>query len=68
MSTPIVTFVPGSSSISDRNVSTGALGLFCAISVPLVLLTFAAWGAVYWWESRKENQRQLKTRMLSETA
>ncbi|KAK4952430.1 hypothetical protein LTR10_009236 [Elasticomyces elasticus] len=57
MSTPIVTFAPGSSSTSDSNISTGALGFYVAISLPLMILTFLSWYAVYWWENRKEKNR-----------
>ncbi|KAK5713543.1 hypothetical protein LTR15_011243 [Elasticomyces elasticus] len=48
MSTPIVSFAPGSSSTSDSNISTGALGFYVAVSLPLVILTFLSWYAVYW--------------------
>ncbi|KAK4894201.1 hypothetical protein LTR27_007569 [Elasticomyces elasticus] len=60
MSTPIVTFEPGSPSTSDRNVSAGALGFYVAVSLPLMVLTFLSWYAVYWWENRKERKRQLQ--------
>ena len=66
MSTPIVRFAPGSPSASDRNISTGALAFYCAVSLPLVVLTFAAWGAVYWWENRKEQNRQRQDQNSSE--
>lgn len=66
MSTPIVTFAPGSPSTSDRRVSAGALGFYVAVSLPLMLLTFTSWYAVYWWESRKEQKRQRKVQLAAE--
>ncbi|KAK5695171.1 hypothetical protein LTR97_008677 [Elasticomyces elasticus] len=66
MSTPIVTFAPGSSSPSDSNISTGALGFYVAISLPLMALTFLSWYAVYWWENRKERQRHQSLRLPEE--
>ena len=60
MSTPIVTFIEGSPSIADSNISVGALGFYCAVSLPLVLLTFVAWYAVYWWENRSDKRRKAK--------
>lgn len=54
MSTPIVTFAPGSPSTSDGDISAGALSFFCAVSVPLMLATFGLWLCLYWWEARKE--------------
>lgn len=61
MSTPIVTFAPGSAEISARNVSFGALQFYVSVSLPLMIATFAAWYGVYWWENRKEKQRLRRT-------
>ena len=60
MSTSIVHFAPGSPSTSDSNISPGALKFYCAVSVPLVVLTFAVWYGVYWWEDWKEKRAGLK--------
>ncbi|KAK5720387.1 hypothetical protein LTR17_015024 [Elasticomyces elasticus] len=68
MSTPIVSFAPGSSSTSDSNISTGALGFYVAVSLPLVILTFLSWYAVYWWENRKERKRQHRLPVTEEDA
>jgi hypothetical protein len=59
MSTPIVRFATGSPSISQSRISAGALSFYCAVSIPLVIFTFAAWWIVYWWEDRKEKKRQI---------
>lgn len=58
MSTPIVTFEPGSPKLADRNIAVGALQFYLVVSLPLVLLTFVAWYVVYWRENRKEKQRR----------
>lgn len=57
MSTPIVTFKHGAGSISDRNISVGALEFYCAVSVPLMCFTFASWYLYYRWEKRKEQMQ-----------
>ncbi|GAB7361634.1 hypothetical protein MBLNU230_g1685t1 [Neophaeotheca triangularis] len=57
MSTPIVTFEPGSAQLKDRVIAVGALQFFVLVSLPLVLLTFVAWYLVYRRENRKEAAR-----------
>jgi hypothetical protein len=64
MSTSIVTFEAGSPSLAQGSISTGALGFFAAVSVPLMLVTLLAWWVVHWWEGRKEKQRREKSRAL----
>jgi hypothetical protein len=54
MSTDIVTFPAGDANQSQRLVSYAALELYFEISLPLMVVTFAAWYGFYWWEMRKE--------------
>jgi hypothetical protein len=58
MSTPIISFEAGSQSLSQGSISTGALGFFAAVSVPLMLATLLAWWVFYWWEGRRERRRR----------
>jgi hypothetical protein len=58
MSTPIVTFKSGTKDMADREIGYGALKLFAVISVPLMILTFAAWIMVNWLEKRKARMRE----------
>lgn len=57
MSTPIVKFQTGTNNIADREIGYGALKLFTVVSVPLMVLTFAAWILVNWLEKRKVRKR-----------
>lgn len=58
MSTDIVHFQTTSSGTSTRTVQLGALRLFIAISLPLMLITFSAWYVVYWWVDRIEKTKE----------
>lgn len=58
MSTPVVQFNDDNENLSDRNIGVGALQFYVVVSVPLMLLTFASWYAVHWWERRKEKRRR----------
>ncbi|OCL07328.1 hypothetical protein AOQ84DRAFT_409163 [Glonium stellatum] len=60
MSAGIVEFLPASTDSASQKkiVSRAALKLFMVISVPLMVLTFTTWYAVYWWHDRKEKLRQ----------
>lgn len=40
-----------------NTVQLGALRLYVAISLPLVVVTMLAWYSVCWWEKRKEKLR-----------
>lgn len=57
MSTGIVQFGTSATGASERTVQVGALQLFLALSLPLMLLTFVAWYFVYWWINRKEERK-----------
>ena len=57
MSTPIVRFKNGTTEMADREIGYGALKLFAVISVPLMILTFAAWILVNRLEKRKARKR-----------
>ncbi|KAH7123564.1 hypothetical protein B0J11DRAFT_435355 [Dendryphion nanum] len=60
MSTDIVRFEQG----SDKNVSYGALTLYLTITLPLMVVTFAGWYAVYWWANVKNKSTQLDLQSL----
>lgn len=62
MSTPIVSFDNGSASFSGQNIGIGALQLYIAASLPLVILTFLGWWLVYWWESRRDRLDKMKVK------
>lgn len=49
----------------DNTVQLGALRLYIAISLPLVVVTMLAWYGVYWWETRKEKLRMQRTALKS---
>ena len=57
MSTDIVQYQVTDTGNSQKVVQLGALQLYMAITVPLMLLTFAAWYGVYWWVDRAEDAR-----------
>lgn len=44
-----------------NTVQLGALRLYIAISLPLVVITLLSWYGVYWWETRKEKLRMENT-------
>jgi hypothetical protein len=48
--------VPGAQ--SEQGFQPGALNLWLAITLPLMLLTFAAWLVVYWWINRREKFKE----------
>ena len=52
MSTDI--FVTTDTGQFGNTVQLGALRLYIAISLPLVVVTMLGWYGVYWWENRKE--------------
>jgi hypothetical protein len=57
MSTDIVSFQTTSTGKQEKTVSLGAIEIFLATSLPLMLLTFAAWFVVYRWVNRKDSRR-----------
>lgn len=60
MSTPIVDFEKGSSDLSLENIGVGALKLYLAVSLPLVLLTFIAYWIFKYTERRKREHRKAR--------
>ena len=54
MSTPILHY-PESHSIINRD----ALSLFLAVSLPLLVITFVVWIALYWHKKRSEERERL---------
>ena len=62
MSTDIVQFQGPNGGPGPKVFQSDALKLYIYISIPLMVLTFAAWGAIYKWESWKaEKQRRKRT-------
>jgi hypothetical protein len=49
MSTDIVRFQKGDSGKSESVFSLEALRLFLAITLPLMVVSFLAWGVFYYW-------------------
>jgi hypothetical protein len=59
MSTPIVNFPnKNEADFSFGNIGVGALKLYLAISLPLVLLTLVAWGVFSFREKRREKRKK----------
>jgi hypothetical protein len=54
MSTPILHYPD-----DDRTINRGALLLFLAMSLPLLVITFAVWIALYWYKKRHEERERL---------
>lgn len=53
MSTDIVKWE--STQESGKVFQLGALQLYLAITIPMMLATFAAWWGVYWWVNRRQD-------------
>jgi hypothetical protein len=49
MSTDIIRFQKGDSGKPERVFSSEALQLFLAITLPLMVVSFLAWGVFYYW-------------------
>jgi hypothetical protein len=63
MSTPIVDFDPNPTparTFSRQNIGLGALWLYLAVSLPLLVLTLMAWYGVRKWEQRTERLEAAK--------
>lgn len=60
MSTPIVRFNKNKPDFSGHNIGYGALKLYLAISLPLVLITLLAWWAVSVRENYKDKTQREK--------
>lgn len=52
---------------SGNTVQLGALRLYIAVSLPLVMVTMLGWYGVYWWETRKEKLRMKRLALKSHT-
>jgi hypothetical protein len=57
MSTDIIRFPKGESAKPDRVFSREALQLFLAITLPLMFVSFLAWGLFYWMTTGREGVR-----------
>lgn len=60
MSTPIVQFDHGEDGIAAKNIGVGALALYLAISLPLVIFTFVVWGIMLFREKRSDRKEKEK--------
>jgi hypothetical protein len=40
-----------------QGLQSGAFKLYLAITIPFMVLTFAAWGIMYWWMNRRQNNK-----------
>jgi hypothetical protein len=57
MSTDIVQYQVAADGKSQEIFQLGALQLYLAITLPMMLLTFGAWYGVYFWVDRKERAK-----------
>ena len=57
MSTDIVQYQVAADGTSHEIFQLGALQLYLAITLPMMLLTFASWYGVYFWVDRKEKAK-----------
>jgi hypothetical protein len=57
MSTDIIRFQKGDSGKPERVFSLEALRLFLAITLPLMVVSFLAWGVFYWVTTLREKLR-----------
>lgn len=57
MSTDIIRYQTNKEGSSVKVVQSGALRLFLAITLPMMVITFAAWYIVYWWVHNREKRR-----------
>jgi hypothetical protein len=56
MSTDIVHWDRNGNGKSHEIFQLSALKVYLVITLPLMVLSFAAWYAVYWWVDRKEKR------------
>lgn len=56
MSTDIITWQ--TTQESGKVFQLGALQLYLAITIPMMLLVFAAWGIVFWWVNRRQDLKE----------
>jgi hypothetical protein len=61
MSTDIVHFNDGGNGVVQKFAPKGALQLYFAVTIPLMGLTFLAWGTLQIWE-KKKMQKWLQNR------
>lgn len=60
MSTDIVQYQVSADGKSQEIFQLGALQLYLAITLPMMLLTFASWYGVYFWVDRKERAKAVQ--------
>jgi hypothetical protein len=60
MSTDIVQFQDSNGGPGPEVFQWPALRLYIIISIPLMVVTFAAWGIIYKWESWKAEKKRRK--------
>ncbi|KIM97239.1 hypothetical protein OIDMADRAFT_130241 [Oidiodendron maius Zn] len=60
MSTDIIQYQVSADGKSQEVFQLGALQLYLAITLPMMLLTFASWYGVYIWVDRKEKAKVIK--------
>jgi hypothetical protein len=66
MSTDIVKFPKSSVTNKPEKVfALEALQLFFAITLPMMLITFSAWGAFYWWVTWREKLKSKASSLAS---
>ncbi|KAL3425127.1 hypothetical protein PVAG01_04408 [Phlyctema vagabunda] len=54
MSTDIIQFPP-SQELEGKVFQLKALQLYIFVTVPLMVITFATWGLIYWWVNRRQD-------------
>lgn len=62
MSTDIVQYQVADDGKSYEVFQLGALQLYLAITLPMMLFTFGSWYGVYFWVDRKEKAKMEKKR------
>jgi hypothetical protein len=60
MSSGVVSFQRTDSGVIEKIVSGGAIQVFLFCTLPLMVITFAAWGVIYQWSKRQEKKAREK--------
>jgi hypothetical protein len=66
MSTDILQFQTTDSGSAQEIFQLDAFTRYMEITIPLMLITFAAWYAVYWWVDRTEAKKALAQKVKLE--
>ena len=61
MSTDIIRWQTNATGQSERLYQSGALGVYLAITIPMMVIAFGAWRVVYEWMRYKERKDVRKT-------